>query len=205
MHKSIIQKFCFHTLLSLIKKNFMLQKRNKGGFTLIELLVVIAIIAVLAGIVIQSLTSTRMRARNTERLSSVDQINKALELYATGGVATQLPTSFEYVCLGLKGDTSPTCGGTFNPTNTLVSTDVATNLAGGVTPRDPEFLNDIGTAYLYRSNTPDITTGSCTAVTCPAGAYLFWVTEGSAVCGRGVFWQTTTNGYECVLRIGNAV
>ncbi|MDZ4243666.1 MAG: prepilin-type N-terminal cleavage/methylation domain-containing protein [Candidatus Doudnabacteria bacterium] len=51
------------------------------GFTLIELLVVIAIIGVLAGVVMVSLNSARLKARNAKRVGDLRQIQTALELY----------------------------------------------------------------------------------------------------------------------------
>jgi len=51
------------------------------GFTLIELLVVIAIIGILAAVVLVSLNSGRIRARDARRLSDLQAISLALELY----------------------------------------------------------------------------------------------------------------------------
>ncbi|MDZ4243667.1 MAG: type II secretion system protein [Candidatus Doudnabacteria bacterium] len=51
------------------------------GFTLIELLVVIAIIGVLASVVMVSLNSARLKARNAKRVGDLRQIQTALELY----------------------------------------------------------------------------------------------------------------------------
>jgi len=54
---------------------------KKKGFTLIELLVVVAIIGLLSSIVLASLNSARIRARDAKRLSDIHQIQIALELY----------------------------------------------------------------------------------------------------------------------------
>lgn len=62
----------------LTKKN----KQNKG-FTLIELLVVVAIIGILASVVLASLNSARVKARDVKRMSDIRQIENALQLYIT--------------------------------------------------------------------------------------------------------------------------
>ena len=51
------------------------------GFTLIELLVVVAIIGMLASVVIASLGSSRMKARDARRIADLNEIRTALELY----------------------------------------------------------------------------------------------------------------------------
>jgi len=51
------------------------------GFTLVELLVVIAIIAILSGIILTDLTSSKAKARDGQRISDLGQIQVALELY----------------------------------------------------------------------------------------------------------------------------
>jgi prepilin-type N-terminal cleavage/methylation domain-containing protein len=54
---------------------------NTRGFTLIELLVVIAIIGVLSSVVLASLNSARIKARDARRISDMHQVQTALELY----------------------------------------------------------------------------------------------------------------------------
>ena len=54
---------------------------NKKGFTLIELLVVIAIIGILSSVVLASLNSARIKARDAKRISDIKQLQLALEMY----------------------------------------------------------------------------------------------------------------------------
>lgn len=54
----------------------------RRGFTLIELLVVIAIIGILAGTLIYSYSGVRGRARDAKRISELDQVRQALQLYS---------------------------------------------------------------------------------------------------------------------------
>ena len=54
----------------------------KKGFTLIELLVVVAIIGLLASVVVVSLGTSRVGARDVRRASDIAQFRTALSLYA---------------------------------------------------------------------------------------------------------------------------
>lgn len=54
---------------------------SKKGFTLVELLIVISIIAILTGIIITGLTSSRAKSRDAQRVSNLSQIQLALEQY----------------------------------------------------------------------------------------------------------------------------
>lgn len=59
----------------------MLAKRLSRGFTLIELLVVIAIIALLASIVLISLSNVQTKARDSKRENDMAQVLRAIEIY----------------------------------------------------------------------------------------------------------------------------
>lgn len=54
---------------------------NKKGFTLIELLVVIAIIGMLSSIVLASLNSARLKARDARRKADLHSLELAIQLY----------------------------------------------------------------------------------------------------------------------------
>lgn len=75
----------------------MYLKYNKG-FTLIELLVVIAIIGLLASITLVSLKSAIAKARDGRRLSEINQIVKALEVYYS--TYNQYPGNTDNDCSG---------------------------------------------------------------------------------------------------------
>jgi len=51
------------------------------GFTLVELLVVIAIIGVLSSLILLQLGTARAKARDAKRISDVNQLRVAIELY----------------------------------------------------------------------------------------------------------------------------
>jgi prepilin-type N-terminal cleavage/methylation domain-containing protein len=54
---------------------------SQRGFSLIELIIVIAIIVLLASIVIQSVYGAQFKAHDVRRVSEMQSIQKALELY----------------------------------------------------------------------------------------------------------------------------
>ncbi|MGD0328369.1 MAG: prepilin-type N-terminal cleavage/methylation domain-containing protein [Minisyncoccia bacterium] len=80
-------------------------KLKSRGFTLIELLVVIAIIGLLSSIVLASLNTARVKARNAERISEIDQLRTAFNLALSGGTD---PSSSVFSCL------TTTCTGGWN-------------------------------------------------------------------------------------------
>lgn len=178
-------------------------ENKKGGFTIIELLVVVAIIGVLSGIVLQTLAGARMKTRNVTRMSDIDQISKALELYATGGKSfpstPPVGGSDTWVCVKKATCTNPVTGlvgpTSFPPLTTALTPNIS------MIPTDPNFTTGIGDDYTYSSNAAPAGLAN--------GAYLSWVTEGSGAvpfgaCGRGTYKATGANGFICFLRLGNS-
>ncbi|TAN36596.1 type II secretion system protein [Patescibacteria group bacterium] len=165
-------------------------KKSRGGFTLIELLVVIAVIGVLSGVVLQSLQGARYKSQNATRLSDIDQIDKAIQLYLTKTNAS-LPSAGTWQCVGL---TSGTCwGGVYGP-----ATNLNAALAGNISkiPKDPFITTGNGDYYLYNSNSTGIH---------GVGSYITWFSYniGSKPCGRGYTTGAPTGGYQqCLLFVG---
>jgi general secretion pathway protein G len=87
-------------------------KKGNRGFTLIELLVVIAIIGILSSVVLASLNTARRKARDSRRISDIQQIQLALELYFDS-CRTYPPTGTGNVLTASATDTSCPSGTTF--------------------------------------------------------------------------------------------
>jgi len=75
--------------------------RNRAGFTLIELLVVIAIIALLSSVVLATLATARDKARITQTIAQVHQIETTFDLLYD-----------KYGCWPLEATTSAACAST---------------------------------------------------------------------------------------------
>ena len=56
--------------------------KSERAFTLVELLVVIAIIAILAGLLLPSLTQANQNSKQTVCASNLKQVSLAIRLYA---------------------------------------------------------------------------------------------------------------------------
>ncbi|HEY0980312.1 MAG TPA: type II secretion system protein [Candidatus Paceibacterota bacterium] len=78
--------------------------KKQNGFTLIELLVVIAVIGILASVVLASLNSARAKGRDAQRVSTIREIQKALEFYYDK--YGYYPNYTENECVGTEGYTT---------------------------------------------------------------------------------------------------
>lgn len=96
------------------------------GFTLIELLVVVAIIGVLATVVLSSLNSARVKARDARRDADIKNIQTALELYHLDN--GQYPHQAQWLGVAPNGAWA-------NSGNT--SWETLENTMGTTLPRDP--------------------------------------------------------------------
>lgn len=112
----------------------MLSRVRSKGFTLIELLVVIAIIGILASVVVVSLNTARAKARDSQRVAQLRQVQTALETYFLDNGSYPV-----------QGNQSACSNAWTTPINTLVSGGYL-----GSVPLDP--INDINYCYNYSSN-----------------------------------------------------
>lgn len=83
--------------------------KKTSGFTLIELLVVVAIIGLLSTLAVIALGSAREKARDSERLSNLKQIQTALEFYYINNNSYPIQNepavlgAGNYACLNMDG------------------------------------------------------------------------------------------------------
>ena len=113
-------------------------KKGTAGYTVIELFVVVAIITLLASIIMATLTTTQKKARDTQRMATVNSISKSLALYAVDGGVYPVAT--------IK---------TVLDSNSSVMTALIAEKAISAVPQDPldplyqyEYItNTVGTTY----------------------------------------------------------
>lgn len=104
----------------------MLQKLKKAqtGFTIIELLIVIAIIAILAGLVLNNFQGAQAKARDTQRVTDVNNIHTKLEEYY--GDNNGYPNTFTAATFpGIDADSLKDPKGTSVDVNAVVADETA--------------------------------------------------------------------------------
>lgn len=68
-------------IITIFTKFTMSLSKSQKAFTLIELMVVVAIIGILTAIVVANLTKAKARSRDAKRISDINQVQLALELF----------------------------------------------------------------------------------------------------------------------------
>ena len=129
-----------------------------NGFTLIELLAVMSIIGVLSSIVLTTVNTARMEARDANRKSTLAEIQKGLELYYSDH--GYYPSGRVYSAWDTRPDMTPYwcfvgnrgCGDSLHPILDLVS-------AGYMKPPPEDPLNIQGGNWLDQSGIPDRSSG----------------------------------------------
>jgi type II secretion system protein G len=147
------------------------------GFTLIELLVVISIIGILSTLAIVSLNNVRSKARDSKRISDINQIQKALELYSSEQN-------------GYPADTNLTLGA---GNGLVLSQDNGFDSTGGGSVYMSKVpLNPLsgGSDYIYNSYTSSSATESCNTDPCPWYIITFSLEQQTGAIQEG---QRTAN------------
>ena len=150
---------------------------KKEGFTLVELLVVIAIIGILATLLILQLGVARQRARDAQRISSINQIRTALEFYYDAN--SKYPTNAEFVDL---------------------SSGPAVYLQGSRLPVDPVSGNNYG--YLWISNVKYHLWSELEQKTAALNSDLDYTSSGGVVGSSEACANTDLTDFDCVYDVG---
>jgi len=120
--------------INLVNNSIVLRMKNtKKGFTLIELLIVIGILAILVAAVVVVLNPAQLlaQARDGQRMSDMDSLRSAINLYLATATSTNLTTTSTWTALPTNPPTSNPDVNYFSSTTT-VNSSTAVNGSGWV-------------------------------------------------------------------------
>lgn len=118
--------------------------QNKGGFTLVELLVVISIISMLSSTVLVTVTSARIKARDTRRVQDLAELKKAIDLYYDDNGIYPLKNTTHH---GAYGDVQGPCLNNTDRTWECLKNELVSRYIPSL-PEDP--LHDGFHEYMYQ-------------------------------------------------------
>ncbi len=167
---------------------------KQKGFTLIELLVVVAIISLLASVVMASLNSARVKARDAKRIAEKREVVTAMNLFYNSNNGRWPDSGGTWRCFGAPS--TETCFlANFSGLDSLV-TDMAPYISSSP--------NNNASSGTYGYNRMIYHSSACVGClqgiwpTSPAGAYLIWISENtmnSAKCSSTFFIKLDTYWY----------
>lgn len=161
---------------------------DKRGFTLIELLIAISIIGLLSSVVLTTINTSRIKARNTQRIANANAIEAGFYV-ATTGTSNQFPITNSGYCLG-----KASCWNGTYVNSSAIDALLKTGMAGEVIPLDPSWkANQYGDAFVYYADA--------------SASFIYWVMENEPgntdePCGKGLATMLSANGlgdYICEL------
>jgi len=159
----------------------------KKGFTLIELLIVMAILGVLAVIVLVAINPVEQlaRARDTGRISAVQQIGRAAVAYYTANTQYPAANTNWWVALTQSGDLQvfPTAVSTTDPTcSALVHNGYCYDFNGSTT--DPQ-------ALVYSQLISQQQKNKCNGSANVFSVFNTFDSKGGVICGNGTSGNTS--------------
>ncbi|MFZ4500153.1 MAG: type II secretion system protein [Minisyncoccia bacterium] len=168
---------------------------KEKGFTLIELLVVIAVIGILASVVMASLNSARVKARNARRNSDIKQLVNAFNLGITN-TGTLPDSTANGACV------SATCYEAYSSYIANSTVDAFLSPYLPTKPIDPPGGSRARGGYVYLSEWSGVSGNPLF----PLGAIITWFQESPnvpGICGPGKVYAAPEEYVQCIVYVAS--